>query len=197
MSHDQTEQVPTELQALFDAEKERPPPESGDREAVYTAVAASCGFAAVAAGVSTIGGAAAAGAGGTTVGASTGAAVASTASSSLPAMLIKPVTLLVFAAGAATGTGTTLLVDHMASEPQPAEVRVVYRDAPTVPPAAPAVALAPKAPPVAALHPTCHTRTCTCTSTCTCTCTCHMLGAEVYAVRPCSSKRAEKGGWSV
>ena len=146
----QSDNVPADLQALYDAEKERPPPGPGNREAVYTAVAASCGFTAVAAGVSTLGGAAAASTGGAAAGASTGAGVAST---TVGSSLVKPLTLLVFAAGAATGTGTTLLVDHVTSDPQPA--KVVMREAPPASPVTlPAPAPAPvQVPPVAALQP--------------------------------------------
>jgi len=165
MSDRQRTEVPVELLALYEAEKARPDPTSGDRDAVFTALAASCGFAAVAAGVAAVGTGAAAGSSGTAAAstgvtvASTGATVASTAgiSSSLPALLLKPVTLLVFAAGAATGTGTTLLVDHVTS-PEAAPTRTVARRAP----AAPRVEVpspselrppTPKAPPVAVLQP--------------------------------------------
>ena len=166
MSDRERTEVPAELSALYDAEKARPDPAAGDKDAVYTALAASCGFAAVAAGATALGTGAAAGSGGTALGASTGATVASTGatvattagiSSSVPALLLKPLTLLVFAAGAATGTGTTLLVEHVAT-PEVAPTRAVTRKAPTAarvapPPPSVVPSPAPSAPPVAALQP--------------------------------------------
>lgn len=162
MSDNEMTEMPAELQALYEAERARPDPAPGDKDAVYTALAASCGVAAVAAGVSTVGAGAAAGSSGATAGVSTGAAVASgTAgiSGTLPAMLIKPVTLLVFAAGAATGTGTTLLVEHVATSSEKVSPGLtVSRRAParrpvTPPPRDLVKPPVPQAPAVAVLEP--------------------------------------------
>ena len=162
MSAREIPDVPSELQALYEAEKARPGPSPVDRDAVYTALAASCGVAAVAAGVSSLGtGAVVAGSSGTAAGASAGATAASSAgiASSLPALLVKPMTLLIFAAGAVTGTGTTLLVEHVATSPKASPVQAVARKAPTprkvtLPPPSVLEPPAPEAPTVAAPQPT-------------------------------------------
>ena len=163
MNASETPKVPAELQALFEAEKARPEPATGDRDAVHTALAATCGFTAVAAGASLVGSGTASVGSGATAGVSTGATVATGAtaatsagiSSTLPALLVKPVTLLIFAAGAATGTGTTLLVEHVAVPDEPA----MERKAPAVkrtitpPKVAEVTPPAPAAPPAAVLEP--------------------------------------------
>lgn len=156
------DQIPAELQALYDAEKERPAPCDEDRDQVYAAVAASCGIAAAvgtaavtsAAGEASGGGAGAASGAASASAPAAGAAATSMAGSglsSLPALLAKPVTLLVFAAGAVAGTGTTLLVEEITSSPAPPARAVLQKRAPTplarvVAPPAAAEELEPSAP---------------------------------------------------